>query len=387
MKKALLASLLMATIGFASAQSSVSLYGVLDQSYYGLSNSTGANTQLQNGINSSGASTSRFGLQGSEDLGGGLKAGFNLESQLTLSSGAVGSSNTGAAQTTTGTSEVFNRASNVSLSSKQFGDVTIGRLTTPINGAIASVDALGINSLGLTNYFVYGSALYGSNLVTGLAAGSNIGGASSASAIPDLFASGIGYKTPAYHGVTGSIFTSPGSGNTTSNNAGAIREALVNFNGEGALKGLNVQAATGTVANSLGAVSLTRTLLGVNYTWDKYKVSVSQVNLRYDNSQFASIIADDLVITNAGIKYQVTAPLWIGVSYTVAKDTVNTANSSSTIGIAANYELSKRTSLYALAGTTSNSGASAMTPLYGASATGTAGVDNTAYAVGLRHIF
>ena len=78
MKKALLASLLMATIGFASAQSSVSLYGVLDQSYYGLSNSTGANTQLQNGINSSGASTSRFGLQGSEDLGGGLKAGFNL---------------------------------------------------------------------------------------------------------------------------------------------------------------------------------------------------------------------------------------------------------------------------------------------------------------------
>jgi predicted porin len=125
----------------------------------------------------------------------------------------------------------------------------------------------------------------------------------------------------------------------------------------------------------------------VNYTWDKYKVSVSQVNLRYDNSQFASIIADDLVITNAGIKYQVTAPLWIGVSYTVAKDTVNTANSSSTIGIAANYELSKRTSLYALAGTTSNSGASAMTPLYGASATGTAGVDNTAYAVGLRHIF
>ena len=386
MKKLLLATLLASACGISYAQSNVSIYGLLDQSYYGVQQASGA-TQIQNGLDSAATATSRIGFKGSEDIGGGLKVGFNLESQINLATGATGSSQTGTTQATTGTSEVFNRAANISLNDAKIGELKIGRQTTPIYGAMNSADALGINSLGLVNNFAMASVLYGTNAITGQNAGTNIGGASANGTIPNFFSNGLSYTSPTFVGVNATLFTSPGSGSTTTTNSGAIREALVNYTGSGVVNGLNAVAGYGTTDSASGAPALARSLLGVNYTWNKFKFSVARVSLKFTNSVFSTVVGDNTDITNAGIKYQVTAPLSVGIETTTAADKNNTSNKSTTNGVAANYDLSKRTAVYAFVGFTKNQGASQMTPLYGAAATGTPGVNNTGYALGLRHTF
>ena len=93
MKKSLIALAALATVATAAqAQSSVAVYGLLDA---GVSSNFTANSSGQtltaaaNGI----LATSRLGFRGTEDLGGGLKANFNLESGLNPMTGAQSRSN------------------------------------------------------------------------------------------------------------------------------------------------------------------------------------------------------------------------------------------------------------------------------------------------------
>ncbi|MGH8857043.1 MAG: porin, partial [Polaromonas sp.] len=86
MKKTLIAlAALGAMAGAAQAQSTVTLYGVAD-AYFGQTTTTtkptatGLETKLkQTVVDSGGINGSRWGLRGSEDLGGGLKANFQFE--------------------------------------------------------------------------------------------------------------------------------------------------------------------------------------------------------------------------------------------------------------------------------------------------------------------
>lgn len=108
-------AILMLTAGvFGTAQAStVSVYGVMDvgiQSY-----NTGTQTLTRASNNN--LSTSRLGFRGTESLGGGLKANFQLESQLSPMAGTAGSSTT---------NEIFNRESWVGLSGG-FGEVRLGK--------------------------------------------------------------------------------------------------------------------------------------------------------------------------------------------------------------------------------------------------------------------
>src|SRR3954447_16881127 len=70
---------LLATAGAAHAQSSVTLYGLIDDSIQFVHNADTANNNLWN-MASGNLQGSRWGLKGTEDLGGGLKAIFQLES-------------------------------------------------------------------------------------------------------------------------------------------------------------------------------------------------------------------------------------------------------------------------------------------------------------------
>jgi predicted porin len=86
MKKSLLAlAVLGAFSGVASAQSSVTLFGILDVGYNYLKNDGGVK---QHRLANDQTTTSRFGVRGVEDLGGGLKAGFWLESQVSPDNGS-----------------------------------------------------------------------------------------------------------------------------------------------------------------------------------------------------------------------------------------------------------------------------------------------------------
>ena len=75
MKKSLIALAVLAASGAAMAQSSVTLFGIIDTNV-GYVDNTNAAGDSKYGIGTSGNATSRLGFRGVEDLGGGLKAGF-----------------------------------------------------------------------------------------------------------------------------------------------------------------------------------------------------------------------------------------------------------------------------------------------------------------------
>jgi len=140
MKKSLLAlAVLGAFAGAASAQSSVTLYGTVDLSGKYVKND-GATKRLslaRDGINSS-----QLGFRGIEDLGGGLKAGFDLLASVGADSGDIG-----AGQSGTGSGKFFTRRSVIKLIGP-FGELRGGRDYTPTFWNNTIFDAFGTNGLG-----------------------------------------------------------------------------------------------------------------------------------------------------------------------------------------------------------------------------------------------
>jgi len=145
MKKSLLAlAVLGAFAGAASAQSSVTLFGVVDLSANYVKNGTTTTKTLEsNQLNSN-----RLGFRGVEDLGGGLKAGFWLEAGMDNADGVVGAAN-GNVQSAEGaaSSQLFNRRSTVSLMGN-FGEVRLGRDYDPTFWNIGYFDVYGANGYG-----------------------------------------------------------------------------------------------------------------------------------------------------------------------------------------------------------------------------------------------
>ncbi|WP_158940173.1 porin [Burkholderia sp. S171] len=110
------------------AQSSVTLYGLVDTTIRYLTNANSKN-DAQVAMGEGVESPSRFGLRGTEDLGGGLSAVFKLENQFQLWSGKLDNSN----------NQLFQRAAYVGLSSQQYGTLTFGRQTSPFFEMMGSV--------------------------------------------------------------------------------------------------------------------------------------------------------------------------------------------------------------------------------------------------------
>ena len=151
MKKSLIALAALAAVGAASAQSSVTLFGIVDATLQVGRGSLTDVTRLQpNGYNSS-----RLGFRGTEDLGGGLAASFWLEAGFNPDEGTgqVSSTNNqaipGTAPTVRPGSQgiMFNRRSTVSLSGG-FGELRLGRDYTPHFWNHTVFDAFGTNGVG-----------------------------------------------------------------------------------------------------------------------------------------------------------------------------------------------------------------------------------------------
>ncbi len=189
MKKSLVALAALAVAGIASAQSSVTLFGVVDASVSHYSSKaelanpfaaplfvvpTGIK-QSQTVLGNSGYNSSRIGFRGTEDLGGGLAASFWLEASLANDDGSKSLSN-------------FNRRSTVSLSGG-FGEVRLGRDYTATFWNDTVFDPFGTNGVG-------SSAIFGSNLRLAILRGP--GGASGGSGSDTYVrtSNSIGYFLP-----------------------------------------------------------------------------------------------------------------------------------------------------------------------------------------------
>ena len=129
MKKTLLALAAIATAsGAAHAQTNVTVYGLVDTGVEYTTNANAAKNSVWR-LTSGGQNTSRFGFKGTEDLGGGLKAVFQLEGGFFADTGAIDG-------------QLFKRQANVGLEGG-FGRVVLGRSYTTVYDFMLPFDPMG----------------------------------------------------------------------------------------------------------------------------------------------------------------------------------------------------------------------------------------------------
>ena len=160
MKKSLVALAALAAATTAFAQSSVTMFGIVDATFqYGKSSADKKTTLGNSGLNSS-----RFGVRGVEDLGGGMNGSFHLEAGVNNDDGSLGATNTNNQATggTGGGGLTFNRRSTVSLGGG-FGEIRLGRDYTPHFWNHTFYDPFGTNGVGTSQLLV--NAQGGGNLI------------------------------------------------------------------------------------------------------------------------------------------------------------------------------------------------------------------------------
>ena len=175
MKKTfVLCALACAAMG-AQAQSSLTLFGVVDttvQNVRGAGN--GHVTRLVQGANAS----SRLGFRGTEDLGGGMSASFWLEAGVNTDSGAGAATNTnnqasGVTPSAAGGGLVFNRRSTVSLAGG-WGELRLGRDFAPSYLTLSAADPFGNVGVG-SNFNLLGALGTARGAQTGVRVSNSVG--------------------------------------------------------------------------------------------------------------------------------------------------------------------------------------------------------------------
>jgi len=212
MKKSLLAlAVLGAYAGVASAQSSVTIFGVVDLSINNVKNGSLRTTEMaSNQLNSN-----RFGLRGFEDLGGGLGAGFWLEAGMNNGVGDAGggSGNVANVANTAPSSQLFNRRSTVSLFSQAAGEVRLGRDYTPTFWNLAYFDVYGANGIGNDTNMISLAGPTTSTAGTGVRANNSVGyhlpGNLGGFYGQGMYALGQGNDNNKYWGLRGGFATGP----------------------------------------------------------------------------------------------------------------------------------------------------------------------------------
>ena len=331
MKKSLIAMAVLAASGVASAQSTVTLYGLADV-YLGsqktkTSPAVGGSTSLrQTVVNSGGFNTSRFGFKGSEDLGGGLKANFLLEAGYDISTGAANNYTnpfTGATS-----NAIFGRQSWVGLSGG-FGELKLGKMWTPYDEVKGS-----------------GAAAFDANI---FAPAANVWLSNN---YEDRPGNSIYYSTPNFSGFSAAASYSFGENKT---NATAGPPAAL-AQDAGKIVSLNVQYANGPVGVALShqqekpngnVVTKKFTQLNGSYDFRVVKLLAAYGQAKNVASSFG-ILADKSKEYQIGLDVPLGAVTLSG-GYAHSKATLAAGAGevkSNGIGLAAKYDLSKRTFLY-----------------------------------------
>ncbi len=405
MKKSLIAlAALSAFATSAQAQSSVTVYGLFDLGYQetdykNLAGRTRAQDQRDvSGINSGGASgngasaSQRIGFRGVEDLGGGLKAGFNYEMGFSGANTSNQASGTTAAHSLNSTQA---RESNLTLSGG-FGAVKIGYGTTLAHATVTGFRPLGgNNAIGELAYTADANSSADYQIHTGM-----------------VRTQGVTYTSPTMNGLNVAVSLGEQADKNDSGSAtksGAKNAGFqVNY-AAGAFKFSAVsQSATNNVAEVAGvqgAYSTTSTgvtpTLGVSpAAATETKNKLTAVSAAYT---IAGVTVDALYAENkqteavAGVQLMKNDVKQIGLSYPMGKVRLfgtygegDGETSNATTGrserkgylIGAMYDLSKRTQAYALTGEIERKYTDAITNV-------TAGTKEkvSQVAIGLRHSF
>ncbi|MDM0072819.1 porin [Variovorax sp. J2P1-59] len=271
MKKTLVAAAACAAASMACAQSSVTLFGVLDA---GIAYTTGSGPissskwQMTNSSNT----FSRLGFRGTEDLGGGFAASFWLEAGLQNDSGIgyLTNTNNQASGSTGSGGLTWSRRSTVSLSGP-FGEVRLGRDYTPTFWNTALFDPFGTGG-GIGSNQIYFSGLGGLSSPTGTRASNSVGY----------------FLPPNLGGFYGQVMVATGENDSMAVLPGPVPVSIQddgNYAGVrvGYLNGpFNVAIATGKTQYATGDLRVTN--LGAYYTFEAL-MSLKLMAEYYDESQ------------------------------------------------------------------------------------------------------
>lgn len=320
--------LIASTSAAVHAQSSVTLYGSLDEAaaYY---NNTGGHSlvAMQNGDNAS----TYWGLKGKEELGGGLNAIFTLESSFDITHGTLSNN------------RIFAHQATVGLSDDAYGTLTMGRQFDPTVDLIQPIT---------------GDNFAGPAFTTPGDADNNDNSA--------WINSSIKYASPTYAGFQYELMYGVGgiAGNTT---GGHAYGAAASYNNGG------LTLATGYLftkndVNGNGAADLTQDnsvtpLFGavpmfgsrqIVQVAAQYVIGSLTANIRYSNAQYKPYTdygafnrTETYNVGGAALQYQFNPEFSAALNYVYTHSSGASSATYNNFGVNATYSLSKRTSFYA----------------------------------------
>lgn len=375
MKKTLVAAACVGACFAAQAQSSVTLFGIIDS---GVAHISGTGAGHSTGLVAGGNSSPRLGFRGTEDLGGGLNASFWLE-------GGIANDVGGGASQTTGFD--FMRRSTVSLSGK-FGEIRLGRDYAMNYWYMVPFDAFGQRGLGTIENSGNGRLGVLSYLRTGNSVAyftpDNLGG----------FSAGVQY---AFGEQSSTKATTANAAGISTSAANATTDSTNNYYGAkvGYSSGpLNVggsygvfQDAVRTVGTSFYATDYKIGNIGATYDLGVVKPSIYYQSERVGGRATIASMKFDTLAVGA------TAPLGAGVvrAQFARYNQSNSGTDFNKVALGYIYFLSKRTRLYADVARLNNKGASnaSLTNMSAsvASPTPTAGGNSTGITFGVVHSF
>ena len=334
--KALAAALITTLPLFAQAQTNVAIYGTMDAAI-ALEDTDAPGEKRRTVINSGNQSSSRFGFRGTEDLGNGLKAMFNIEAGVALDTGAADSA-------------LFGRRAVVGLQGG-FGQLTVGREYSPIASVAAATD-------------VFGQGFYGSNLSS-----------FTANRLTRRLSNSVNFRSVPMGGF--SLLAAWSAGERTNEPSGD-------------LSGVALEYANGPFYLGAGYHRLER----ITFHHDTEMVFGAGYKLGNFDFKANYLSADQAGSNNEYEQVNVGAAFTAGVNkffVNLQRNEIETGARGNAWAIAATHSLSKRTNLYTSYGTVRNNGRA----VFGLNSSSTnvtppataLGADPSAFTVGVRHTF
>ena len=360
----------------AFAQSSITLYGVIDEGINYTSNAGDKSAyQLESGY----AQGSRWGLKGSEDLGSGLKAIFDLENGFDVNSGGLQEG-----------ARIFGRQAFVGLTAANYGTLTLGRQYDSVVDYLAPTTANGNwggyllshpydndntdNSFRVNNTVKYMSPSF---------AGLQFGGTYS-------FSNETGFANNRTYSLGGQY----------TNGGLLVGAAYLDANNPG----LTTDGSTATDDANFISERLRIFGGGINYTFGAATVgfAYSNTNVGQPSASDTSVYVGAITPPNGGTltalkfqnfevngKYQFTPAFFVGVQYVYTAATMDATSGNEnpkyhTFGLMADYNLSKRTDFYFQAAYQKVAGDKTDTVLDDAYIPGAAGASSSSNQVTVR---
>lgn len=293
--------------GAVQAQSSVTVYGSIDLGLLAQSNAGNGTTQVYNG----GIAPSTWGLRGTEDLGGGNKVNFNLESQFAADTGA-------------GLGPLFRRSSNISISSSSMGTLKLGNMYSPAILAFAATDPRGLRE-NFSGLFPW---VYNSGLSTAGNNGNNDCGCFLQNAIE--YSNTLGPV-----GIAGAY--------SISETKGSVMSLGLTYSGPVSLSAA-YQAAKFPSSSEEQSVTYS---MGAGYAMGAF---TGKLNFLHSKNKDATLVETTKVdVLGLGLDWKTTENNTIGLAYYTGKDKNMVSSTTNSFILSDEYALSKRTTLYAQA--------------------------------------